>query len=50
MSKIKSILSISLCNIWGCVFSAYPFIFGDVEKYLYFIIKSEVWIINHCLG
>ena len=40
-------------NIWGCVSSAYPIRLTwlwECVLYLIIIIKSEVWIINHCLG
>ena len=44
---------ISLYNIWGCVFSVYPFPLWWLREYtlcLIIIIKSEVWTIIHCLG
>ena len=40
-------------NIWGCVSSAYPIFLWwlwECVLYLIIIIKSEVWIIIHCLG
>ena len=40
-------------NIWGCVSSAYPIRLSwlwECVLYLIIIIKSEVWIVNHCLG
>ena len=40
-------------NIWGCVSSAYPIRLSWLREcvlYLIIIIKSEVWIVNHCLG
>ena len=46
-------LSYPLCNIWGCVFSVYPFPFWWLREYtlcLIIIIKSEVWTTIHCLG
>ena len=46
-------LSYPLYNIWGCVFSVYPFPSWWLREYtlcLIIIIKSEVWIIIHCLG
>ena len=39
-------------NIWGCVSSAYPIHLSwlwECVLYRIIIIKSEVWIINHCL-
>ena len=39
--------------IWGCGFSAYPICLSwlwECVLYLIIIIKSEVWIVNHCLG
>ena len=46
-------LNYLLFNIWGCVSSAYLILLWWLQEcVLYFvtIIKSEVWIINHCLG
>ena len=46
-------LNYILFDIWGCVSSAYPIILWwscECVLYLIIIIKSEVWIINHCLG
>ena len=40
-------------NVWGCVSSAYPIRLSWLWKcvlHVIIIIKSEVWIINHCLG
>ena len=40
-------------NIWGCVSSACPILLWwswECVLYLIIIIKSEVWISNHCLG
>ena len=40
-------------NIWGCVLSAYPIIPWWSWECVFcriVIIKSDVWIINHCLG
>ena len=44
-----------LYNMWGCVFSVYPFPLWWFREYMYIlcliiIIKSEVWTNNHCLG
>ena len=53
MSKIQSIISIILCNIWGCAYSAYPFLlcwlWGFFLLHIIFI-KSDVWPIWHRLG
>ena len=45
-------LSYPLYNIWGCVFSVYPFPLWWLRKYtlcLIIIIKSELWTIINCL-
>ena len=50
---IAHFLSYPLYNIWGCVFSVYPFPLWWLREYtpwLIIIIKSEVWTIIHCLG
>ena len=42
VSKIKSVFSSYLsCNIWGCVYSAYPFILWWLCEYMYFILSSS---------
>ena len=51
--KTLNSLSYPLYTIWGCVFSVYPFPLWWLREYtlcLIFIIKSEIWIIIHCLG
>ena len=52
VSKIKHIFRYLLYNIWGCVFSVYPFPFWWLREYTLclIIIKSEVWTIIQCLG
>ena len=30
-----------LCNIWGCVFLAYPFLLWRVREYVYFLLLSQ---------
>ena len=46
-------LSYPLYNIWGCVFSVYPFLLWWLRENtlcLIIIIESEVWTIIHCVG
>ena len=45
-------LSYSIYNIWGCVFSVYPFPLWWLKEYILclIVIISEVWTITHCLG
>ena len=53
VSKIKSVLSIIFYAIYEAKYSAYPFLLWWLWDYVYFIlliIKSEVWLICHCLG
>ena len=54
-SKIRYVLSVIhyTINIWGCVFSVYPFPWWWFREYmlcLIIIIKSKVWTIIHCSG
>ena len=46
--------SYQLYNMWGCVFSVYPFHLWWLQNVyiicLSIIIKSKVWTITHCLG
>ena len=51
--RLSIFSQLSLYNIWGCVFSVYPFTLWWWREYtlcLIIIIKSEVWTIIHCLG
>ena len=51
LAKILNSLNHILCNIWGSVFSAYPFRlwwFWECVLCLITIINSEVWTISHC--
>ena len=54
VSKIKHIFSVIHYTIYGgCVFLVYPFSLWWLREYtlcLIIIIKSNVWIIIHCLG
>ena len=46
-------ISYPLYNMWGCVFSVYPFPWWLLREYLpclLIISKSEIWTITHCLG
>ena len=51
--KVSSVNYLS-CNIWGCVYSTYPFILWSCESLctynLIIIIKVETWTICLCLG
>ena len=51
VSKMKSLNYLS-CDIWGCLYSACPFLLWEYI-YIYFILlsssKSEIWPICHCL-
>ena len=51
--RLSVFLSYPLFNIWGCVFSVYPFPLWWLREYTLchiIIIKSKVWIIIHCFG
>ena len=55
ITALNLLLSLNylLFNIWGCVSSAYSILLWwswECVLYLIIILKSEVWIINHCLG
>ena len=53
VSKVETILAIILHSIYGAVSSAYPIRLSwlwECVLYLIIIIKSEVRIVNHCLG
>ena len=44
-----------LYNMWGCMFTVYPFLLWWLREYEYILCliiinKSEVWTITHCLG
>ena len=53
LSIFSQLSSYPLCNMWGCVFSVYPFPSWWLREYIYFcliiIIESEVWTITHRL-
>ena len=51
--RLSILFQFSLYNIWGCVFSVYPFPLWWLREYILCLIiinKSGVWLIIHCLG
>ena len=50
LSSVWVRLSI-LYNMWGCVFSVYPFPLWWLREYIYFVLlSSSNWKYEHCLG
>ena len=40
-SKIKHVLRYPLYNMWGCMFSVYPFLLWWLREYIYFVLLSS---------